>query len=116
MASSVGMIIEAAISRGGQRWADEFPRAHGTVAVSSHPAGSGSSSVVRLPRGALPVGLRGNAIAGAWWVDLVVALLIAAEAVKKAPKPGAVRAVAWRPRSTPTGSKRTATRTTAARE
>jgi hypothetical protein len=33
--------------------------------------------------GALLIGLAGNAIAGAWWLDPVVGLLIAAVAVKE---------------------------------
>ena len=48
--------------------------------------------------GALLVGLLGNALVGAWWLDPIVGLLIAACRRQGGPRRGAARAAASTPR------------------
>ena len=49
---------------------------------------------LRLPRRRAAVGLLGNALVGAWWLDPIVGLLIAGVAVREGSRPGAARAAA----------------------
>ena len=57
---------------------------------SAATAGEGRQNMLcAYLAGALLVGLLGNALLGAWWLDPVVGLLIAAVAVKEGPE-------AWR--------------------
>jgi hypothetical protein len=58
--------------------------------------------------GALLIGLLGNAVAGAWWLDPAVGLLIAALAVREGWSHGAARDAAFRPASRPDESAKTA--------
>ena len=81
------VILMPALAVAKQRLADQL----GSAAT----AGEGRQNMLcAYLAGALLLGLLGNALFGAWWLDPAVGLLIAGVAVARVPRRGAARAAA----------------------